>query len=354
MSEPSPPLIHWIEQAIENHLPQATPTDQLQWQNLSGDAGFRQYFRLNTQPPTLAVIAPPATENNAAFIAVADYLRERGIRTPRIIAHESDRGFMLVEDLGHDLLLDHLSADSVDLLYGEALMLLLRLQQLPPNTNLFPVYSRQKLRDEMNTFSQWFAEGLLGHALTQEDRQIIDPVFQILEDSAASQPQVIVHRDFHSRNLVYAAGSAPGVIDFQDAMTGPLTYDLVSLLRDCYIHWPREQVERWALAYAGMVADVGLLADVSDAQFLRWFDFMGLQRHIKVLGIFSRLSLRDGKHGYLADLPLVIHYVRNLCRQYGDIQAFADWFDARLLPLARQQDWYAEVRAKTKPAVCES
>jgi aminoglycoside/choline kinase family phosphotransferase len=354
MSEPSPPLMNWIEQAIGNHLQQAAPSGQLQWQNLSGDAGFRQYFRLNTLPPTLAVVAPPETENNAAFIAVADYLRERGIRTPAVIAYESDRGFMLVEDLGRDLLLDHLNADTVDLLYGEALMLLLRLQQQPPNGALFPIYSRQKLRDEMNSFSQWFAEGLLGYTLTQEDRQIIDPAFQCLEDSAASQPQVIAHRDFHSRNLVYAAGSAPGVIDFQDAVTGPLTYDLVSLLRDCYIQWPQAQVERWALAYAGMAADVGLLQDVSDVQFLRWFDYMGLQRHIKVLGVFSRLSLRDGKHGYLADLPLVIHYVRSLARQYGDTRAFADWFEARLLPLARQQAWYTEVRAKPAPVVCES
>ena len=355
MSEPSPSLIDWIGQAVKNYLPQqAAQSGPLRLQNLSGDAGFRQYFRLNTIPPTLAVVAPPATENNAAFLAVAHYLRERGIHAPKVIAYESERGYMVVEDLGSDLLLDHLNTDTVDLLYGEALMLLLRLQQLPPDGQVFPLYSRQKLCDEMHSFSQWFVEGLLDYRLTDAERQMLAETFQHLENSAASQPQVIVHRDFHSRNLVYSLGNAPGVIDFQDAVIGPLTYDLVSLLRDCYIQWPVEQVQRWALAYAGMATDVGLLQGASPEVFLRWFDWMGLQRHIKVLGVFSRLSLRDGKHGYLGDLPLVIHYVRSISRQYAEMSAFAEWFDEQLLPLVQRQNWYSSVKAKSAPAMSGS
>lgn len=343
MSEPCPPLITWVDQAVQTHLPQDRPQDGLQWQSLSGDAGFRQYFRLATEPPTLAVVAPPATENNEAFLAVADYLRERGVRTPRIIAHETQQGFMLVEDLGRDLLLDHLTPDSADLLYGKALMTLLRLQQLPLDSQIFPAYSREKLRTEMRTFGQWFVQGLLGYSVTDTETALMESAFQQLEDNAVAQPQVIVHRDFHSRNLVHSADSAPGVIDFQDAVIGPLTYDLASLLRDCYISWPAPQVRRWALAYADMARDVGLLPDVSQEVFLRWFDWMGLQRHIKVLGVFSRLSLRDNKHGYLQDLPLVISYVRHVSAQYPELAEFAAWFDERLLPLAERQDWYTSV-----------
>lgn len=343
MSEPSPPLIAWIEQAVRTHLPSPEQQVPLQWQNLSGDAGFRQYFRLGTQPPTLAVVAPPETENNEAFLTIANYLRERGVRAPKVIAYERMRGFMVVEDLGSDLLLDHLTPDSADLLYGKALMSLLRLQQLPPDPQVFPPYSRQKLRDEMELFSQWFATELLDYSLGDSDRRIIERTFQNLEDSAASQPQVVVHRDFHSRNLIHSATSAPGVIDFQDAVIGPITYDLVSLLRDCYIHWPADQVRDWALAYAAMARDVGLLQDVSQETFMRWFDWMGLQRHIKVLGIFARLSLRDAKHGYLNDLPLVIAYVRSVAAQYEELAEFAEWFDSRLLPLAQRQHWYTTV-----------
>ncbi len=340
MSTPSPQLIEWVDQAVKTHLPHAEQKVPVRWQGLSGDAGFRQYFRLETDPPTLAVVAPPKTENNEGFLAIADYLRQHGVRTPRVIDYQRELGFMLVEDLGRDLLLDHLHADSVDLLYGEVLMSLLRLQQIPADPAIFPAYSRQRLRDEMNSFREWFVAGLLKYDLDDGEHRILDAAFLHLENSAEAQPKVIVHRDFHSRNLVHAAGSAPGVIDFQDAAIGPLTYDLVSLLRDCYIQWPHEQVQRWALAYGSMAVDVGLLEPMPSEDFLRWFDWMGLQRHIKVLGVFSRLSLRDGKHGYLPDLPLVIHYVRSVSTEYPELLGFSRWFDERILPLARQQPWY--------------
>ena len=341
MSEPSQALISWIEKTVAAQLPQAEQGHSLCWQKLSGDAGFRQYFRLNTVPPTLAVVAPPATEKNAAFLAIAAYLRERGVRTPKVIAHQDQQGFMLVEDLGRDLLRDHLNPESAELLYGEALTLLLRLQQLPRDDQLLPVYSGEMLREEMGRFNQWFVEGLLQIQLADVEKALLDALFQRLEASALEQPRVITHRDFHSRNLIHASGSALGVIDFQDAVIGPLTYDPVSLLRDCYIRWPEDQVRRWAIAYAGLASDVGLLNKVSEEVFMRWFDWMGLQRHIKVLGVFARLSLRDGKHGYLADSTRVVAYVRSIAGRYPEFSAFARWFDERLLPTIQQQSWYS-------------
>lgn len=172
---------------------------------------------------------------------------------------------------------------------------------------------------------------------------MLDSVFEQLENSATGQPQVLVHRDFHSRNLLVTEGGAPGVVDFQGALLGPVTYDLVSLLRDCYIRWPREDVKRWALAYGNMALEVGILpAAVSEKEFLRWFDLMGLQRHIKVLGIFARLALRDGKQAYLQDLPLVIRYVLEVAEEYSEFKPFVDWFKTECLPKLATQDWYSD------------
>lgn len=348
MSEPTKELVNWVESVLKEQA--AGGFSAQNWYRLSGDAGFRQYFRLPSEPATLAVVAPPETEKNAAFVAIADYLRKCGIRTPKVIAYEPDRGFMLVEDLGRDLLRDHLSADSADLLYGEALTTLLRLQQLKPEADLFPAYTRELLVSEAERFDQWFVEGLLGHELTPAESQLLAELYERLAASALEQPQVVTHRDFHSRNLVHNPGMALGVIDFQDAVVGPLTYDLVSLLRDCYVKWPEEQVQRWALAYASMATDAGMLRDSSREQFLRWFDWMGLQRHIKVLGVFARLSLRDGKHGYLQDLPRVVAYVREVSGRYAELEEFAAWFEKSLMPRVKATGWYeADVATEVGP-----
>lgn len=341
---PPTELVRWVEQVVAQNATLSESIGHVELQALSGDAGFRQYFRLATTPATLAVVAPPATEKNEAFVVIGQYLRERGVRTPKIIAYEPEQGFMLVEDLGQALLLDYLSPDTAEALYGEVLMSLLRLQQLPLDEQLFVPYSRDLLHSELYRFNEWFVTGLLGHSLSQQEQEQLNQLYQQLEDSALEQPRVITHRDFHARNLVYSAGTAPGVIDYQDAVAGPLTYDLVSLLRDCYIKWPQEQVQRWALAYAGMATDVGLLQDVPAETFLRWFDWMGLQRHIKVLGVFARLSLRDGKHGYLQDLPRVVSYVREVSSRYSEhpeVRDFHRWFEEVLMPMIQQQPWYS-------------
>lgn len=317
----------------------ATPRGPLETRALTGDAGFRRYYRLNTEPSLIAVDSPPAKENNAAYVNIAMALQSGGLRTPIIYAVDFAQGYLLLEDFGDQLLQPLLNDQTVPQLYALAETALLELQQLPDNPALFPRYSTQLLVDEMNLFKQWFMAELLGLELQAEEAAMLDSLFSQLTRSAAEQPQVLVHRDYHSRNLMLVGESSLGIIDFQDAVWGPITYDLVSLLKDCYIRWPAEQTRQRALAFKQRL---GLCAE--DQQFLRWFDLMGLQRHIKVMGIFARLALRDNKQGYLRDLPLVIEYSLEAAQQYPECQDFCRWFQQRVEPLLGSQSWYTEAR----------
>jgi aminoglycoside/choline kinase family phosphotransferase len=335
-------LLEWTESQLVQHSNIFAPKS-LQLTPLSGDAGFRQYFRINTKPSLLVVSAPQTegrSESAAYFASLADNLRRQGIPTPQIIACDKEKNYLLIEDFGDQLFLDALDNESADLLYSEALMILLRLQQIPASTIDLPAYDQPLLRQEMSLFSEWFVSQLLSYDLNEAEQQLLDETFRFLEQQALSQPQVIVHRDYHSRNLVYREGEAPGVIDFQDAVIGPITYDVVSLLKDCYIHWSPEQVKRWLMTYGNLAIESGVIPVTSEAQWLKWFDTMGLQRHIKVLGIFSRLHLRDNKQGYLADIPLVWHYVIEAAGHFPETMAFSYWCQEKLLPLLEQQSWY--------------
>ncbi|WP_346838725.1 phosphotransferase [Microbulbifer sp. SAOS-129_SWC] len=335
-------LARWAGHALQSGGDMALHT-------LAGDAGFRRYFRAACQPggnwsSLIAVDSPPSRTNPARFVAVADYLRRHGIHTPLVVAADVEQGFMLLEDLGDCQLLSQLNENSVDGLYGEVLSELLCLQQIPPAGDLFPPYNRELLLTEMRILPEWLAQKLLDYSLGDSEIRMLEDTFALLLDSAAEQPQVLVHRDYHSRNLMLRDGERPGVVDFQDAVWGPVTYDLASLLRDCYVRWPRERVERWALSYAAMAETAGILPAVVPETFLRWFDWMGLQRHIKVLGLFPRLYLRDGKSGYLPDLPLVLRYALEVAGRYDELRPFADWLRGALLPLAERQDWYRDYR----------
>jgi aminoglycoside/choline kinase family phosphotransferase len=343
--------------AIPGKTSQEISPSELSLSPLNGDAGFRQYFRLNTEPSLIAVLAPPVHENNPAFVNISLCFQEAGIRTPLIIAVDYQSGFLLLEDFGDDLLLPQLSPNTVDELYWAAEAQLLKIQQIKPNTEILPHYDGQRLRDEMNLFPHWFAEQLLGLELRDSDNQILEEAFSLLVNNALEQPQVVVHRDFHARNLMLLENDAIntsasdvnsvidtdsfiGVIDFQDAVIGPFAYDMVSLLRDCYIRWPKDYVNQRALDYSRRAEIFGIIPNISDEQITRWFDLMGLQRHIKVLGIFARLWLRDGKQGYLNDLPLVIRYTLEQLEPYPELKEFKDWFEQRVLPQLPQQSWY--------------
>ena len=307
---------------------------------LSGDAGFRRYFRVTgSAPPVMAVYAPPETENTFRYLEVSTLLQAGGVRVPAVLAAERDKGYLLVEDCGDRLLLPTLTPASVGRYYGEAMALLLRLQQIAVPAKQLPVYDAQKLWDEMALFPIWCIRDLLDLPFGRYEQQMVEQVLDWLVDSAVSQPSVLVHRDFHSRNLMLSDDELI-TIDFQDAVVGPMTYDLVSLLKDCYVQWPPASVEAWALSYRRLCLEAGLPAGADDATFLRWFDLMGLQRHIKVLGVFARLWLRDGKSGYLNDLPLVFHYVQTVAARYPQSAELAEWLAVRVLPAFERQAWW--------------
>lgn len=327
-------LAHWVSQntAAEQH-----PIELI---SLGGDAGFRRYFRYQQPSQWLAVDAPPATEDTAQFLAIAQFINQQGVRGPHIAAADAAQGFLLVEDFGNKLFFSTANNQNADVLYQQALNTLLQLHRSQDDAALIPRYDRALLRRELEIFSEWFVGKLLGHALNDTEQTLLDSVFIQLEDNAFAQPQTFVHRDYHSRNLMLLEDGKLGVIDFQGALWGGVTYDLVSLLRDCYLRWPAAQVKAWALDYHQQAIEAGIIPAVSQEEFLRWFDWLGLQRHIKVLGIFARLYLRDGKDGYLNDLPLVIRYTLEVAEQYSELRPFADWFKQTLLPLAQQQSWY--------------
>jgi len=288
-------------------------------QPASADASFRRYFRINDSGKTYIVMdAPPEKEDCRPFIEIAEMLLGFGLHVPKILQQDIKQGFLLLSDLGDSVFLSELNNNNVDEMYTSAMDALLLLQQNTP-VNL-PVYDEKLLRTELNLFPDWYLEKQLKITVTKSQRAVLEKVFDVLIQNALSQPQVYVHRDYHSRNLMVNSGQAdkPGVIDFQDAVIGAVTYDLASLLKDCYIDWPREKLESWVESFRLKAESFGIIKNISKKQFLRWFDLMGLQRHLKVAGIFSRLKHRDGKTGYLKDIPRTMDYVFEVLELYPE------------------------------------
>ncbi len=307
---------------------------------LSGDASFRQYFRLKgLHSSFIAVNAPPSTEKNDEFVAISDLFDKAGLTVPRVLGLEEEQGFILLTDLGDELLLNTLNADNVDHWYGQAMSLIHSIQNITA-PSWCAEYSRAQMREDLQRFPEWYVEGLLAHTMSKEENELFEAFCQTLIDTALSQPQVLTHYDFQSRNLMIE-NEQLAVIDFQDAIVAPVTYDLASLLRDCYVAWPAEQVRAWAVGFAHTARKNNVITgDISDEQFLRWFNWMSIQRHVRVLGTFARLHLRDGKSGYLQDIPLVNQYVLDVAKQNADLREFASWFEKTIQPLAEQQAWY--------------
>lgn len=314
---------------------------------VSGDASFRRYFRaveLSSGRSLIAVDSPPDKEPIEAFLVTSALLQSAGLLVPHVIASDPTLGFMLLSDLGDQLYLPALSADSADELYQRAMLALVELQgQLDPQNTSLPPYNAERLRAEMDLFKDWFLERHLGLTLTTEDLSVIEQLFAKLIQQVSSQNQVIVHRDFHSRNLMIVDGDErPGVIDFQDAVVGPYTYDLVSLLKDCYIYWPREQQLSWVAFYHQAAGQRGI-AVPELSKVIKDYDYMGLQRHIKVAGIFCRLNYRDGKANYLQDIPLTLGYIYQALTLIPELNEAKDWFESQLLPVfeRQKQPWTA-------------
>lgn len=307
--------LHWARQ----HSP--TPFESLE--PASSDASFRSYWRpVGGAVGWLLMDAPPEHEPLDAWLEIGARLRRAGLRAPEVHAVNRQHGFVLLEDFGSQAYLPSLRAGQADRLYAEALVALSRMQSV--STAGLPHYDPALLRAELELMPVWFLDRHLGCVPPVES---LAPLFECLIDAVLEQPRVFVHRDYHSRNLMCLPEGGPGILDFQDAVCGPLTYDLVSLLRDCYLAWPQQQVEAWLRGWwqAGGCeraggADFGML--------LRWFDLTGLQRHLKVLGIFARLYYRDGKPGYLADLPRVFDYVRLACARQPQFRALAELLES--------------------------
>jgi aminoglycoside/choline kinase family phosphotransferase len=300
----------------------------------SSDASFRRYFRAYSNGMSFIVMdAPPPKENVGPFIRVAALLRNAGVQAPEIIAADEERGFLLLTDFGTRSYLDALNAASADRLYEDALDALARLQSgVDIKTSGLPPYDERLLGVELDLFRDWFLGQFFGLALDPAESKVFDDVKQLLMASALEQPRVCVHRDYHSRNLMATETLNPGILDFQDAVIGPVTYDLVSLLRDCYVSWPPSMVEVWMIDHYTRLCGAGVLDSVDLELFRRWFDLMGMQRHLKAIGIFSRLKLRDGKPGYLKDIPRTMNYVTQVCGRYPEFAGFLSFLENRVLP----------------------
>jgi N-acetylmuramate 1-kinase len=268
----------------------------------------------------IAMDAPPAQEDVRPFIEIARRLRAIGLNVPEIVAQDPEQGFLLLTDLGDRLYLRALTESSADGLYADALKALVRLQAGGVDTMFLPAYDEAFLRRELEIFREWYLLRHLGLKLSAAQQAAFDETVALLVASALEQPRVWVHRDYHSRNLMVTPAGNPGILDFQGALYGPITYDLASLLRDSYIAWPRTRIAGWIDQYLALATDAGLPVAVEKQRFLRWFDWMGLQRHIKVVGIFARLSHRDGKPGYLDDIPRTLGYIVDVSGRYSELQ----------------------------------
>lgn len=339
-------LAQWVYNALVSET--SSTVGSVQLLPVGGDAGFRSYYRIETPAgPLLAVDAPPETEDSRAFAHVAKLLTASGIKVPDIKLVNFDHGFMLIEDFGNTLMLDLLNDRLVDTIYKDALILLGKIQTTKPQG--IPAYDHNLLQAELNIFSDWFLTQLMGVELSDVDQKMFAGLHQMLISSALEQPESFVHRDYHSRNLMMMPGPEIGIIDFQGALRGPVLYDVVSLLKDCYVRWPREKVESWLRFF---VNNHDELKDVDWSTCLRWFDWIGLQRHLKCLGIFTRLWLRDGKPQYLKDMPTTLMYAVDVCNRYPAFKAHGVWLQEHIVPVLEQRiNEMKEPSANKEPSV---
>ena len=306
----------------------------------SSDASFRRYFR--TTPADggetrIIMDAPPDKEDCTPFIHVTGMMLDMGLHVPRILAQDLEQGFLMLTDLGSEQYLSHLNDVSMEGMYGDALNALLKMHQSEdPRVGQLPAYDRELLMREMELFREWLLGKHLGLSLSDKQQRMLDQTFTLLADHALDQPRVFVHRDYHSRNLMVSRPN-PGILDYQDAVYGPVTYDLVSLLRDCYIAWPRELVEGLVTDFYKEAAELPHMRGIGFGRFLSWFDLMGIQRHLKASGIFARLNHRDGKPGYLLDIPRTLNYILQVAGDYPPLDGLAELIAEEVMPRLQEE-----------------
>ena len=322
-----PSDIAWADTAREHvftHWLQAqTPLFQLQPHSLrmaSADASFRRYFRIDSADAAgsrIIMDAPPDKEDNAAFVRIAALLREGGLRVPEVLHWDQENGFLLLSDLGAQTMMQSMDPQGPPPLarYQEAVDALIA-WQLASRPGVLPAYDEPLLRRELQLFPDWYITRHKGQTPTPAQDKVLQAAFDAIVTENLAWPQVFVHRDFMPRNLMYAPGEALGVLDFQDAVYGPITYDIASLMRDAFISWDEDFCLDVTVRYWDRARKAGLPVGDDFGQFYRGVEWMGLQRHLKVAGIFARLTLRDGKPKYLADAPRFINYIRATCARY--------------------------------------
>ncbi len=305
-------LQQWLENLSKNSYTNL--------QAASADASFRQYFRVtNTHNNKTYVVmdAPPDKEDCSPFIQLTDLIRSVDVSAPKIVAMDLAQGFLLLEDLGTTPYLEKLNDKTADALYTDAIDALIKMQKIDAT---LPAYDKNLLQNELDLFETWYLNKHLDVQLKPKQKSSLASVFTLLINNAIQQPQVFVHRDYHSRNLMVTVNNNPGVIDYQDAVIGPISYDLASLFKDCYIEWSFDKIEHWLDVYRSRSA---IANSIEKQTLIRWFDLMGIQRHLKVLGVFSRLNYRDAKAQYLNDLPLTLKYIIDTCEKYKELQALS-------------------------------
>ncbi|WP_313034172.1 phosphotransferase [Acinetobacter sp.] len=319
------------EQLIQTWITSVLGSDQFETHFLAGDASFRRYARIKLNNKTFMLMdAPPEKEDCGPFVTIDEFFDKNGVRVPHIVAKDLELGFLLLEDFGDVLLSTLLNEQTVDSYYEQSFKQLIQLQAVD-GTKHFPNYSYEKLISEMELLTDWMLPSLHIQP-TAEESALIKRSFAILANAALAQPQVIVHRDFHSRNLMKIEGETDlGVIDFQDAVIGADTYDLISITRDAYVQWNADRVYTWFKAFYDLLPE-SAKQDRDFEQFKKDADMMAIQRHIKILGIFVRLFERDGKSGYLKDLPRVMWYLLEESKPYAELQPFMQFIQAKVMP----------------------
>lgn len=316
-------LLEWLASLPEFHLDTQTVRPA------SSDASFRRYFRVDSPTGSYVVMdAPPDKEKVEPFIRIAGIFGQSGVSVPGVLAKNIEKGFLLLSDLGVTTYLNELNDETANRLYLDAINALISIQSIS-QPDVLPEYDRAVLLRELNLFPEWYIGKHLNVQVSGKQSAELEKVFNLILANNLSQPQVYVHRDYHSRNLMYLGkdGNNPGILDFQDALFGPVTYDLVSLLKDAYIEWDEEKVLDWVIRYWEKAKRIGLPVNPDIDLFYRDFEFMGVQRHLKVLGIFARLYHRDGKETYLNDIPLVLKYVEKTARRYSELAPLARLLD---------------------------
>jgi len=315
----------WLKNMLPNHAFTITTA--------SVDASFRRYFRAHLQSQylgeqTLVVMdAPPPQEDCTPFVKIAKLLGVAGLNVPKILAQDLTQGFLLLTDLGDETYLNKLNNDNATVLYGDANVAIIKLQSASKK-GVLPNYDAALLTSEMQLFPDWYIKKHLNVTLDEKQESALNNTFELLNANILAQAQVYVHRDYHSRNLMFTEENNPGVLDFQDALYGPITYDLVSLYKDAYIEWDEEKIIDWLVRYWQVARKENLPVPADFSEFYRDFEYMGAQRHIKILGIFARLYHRDGKDGYLKNMPLVMHYLRKVCARYIGLKPMLRLIDA--------------------------